>query len=134
MPRGQAPALVLGRITVRTSGVGCSRNGDFVDGRSFAPLLEGGTHAERRTTALIENRRSKKLRRPAYAGLITQSTGSDASKDTAYVEYDGAAGSSMTSRTIHTSRKAPSHRRSRPGGGPEGPARRTAGLQGNRLL
>lgn len=60
-----------------------------MDGRSFAPLLEGGTPADWRTTALTENRRSKKLRRPAYAGLITEGTGSDASKDTAYVEYDG---------------------------------------------
>jgi N-acetylglucosamine-6-sulfatase len=55
---------------------------NFVDGRSFAPLLRGES-SPWRTAALIENRRSKHPHRPAYAGLITQ--------DTAYVEYDSGA-------------------------------------------
>jgi N-acetylglucosamine-6-sulfatase len=53
----------------------------FVDGRSFAPLLKGET-SPWRTSGLVENRRSRSPRRPAYAGLIT--------KDTSYVEYESS--------------------------------------------
>jgi N-acetylglucosamine-6-sulfatase len=52
---------------------------DFVDGRSFAPLLGGETPLWR-TAGLIENRGSGILDRPPFAGMIT--------KDTAYVEYE----------------------------------------------
>jgi N-acetylglucosamine-6-sulfatase len=52
---------------------------DFVDGRSLAPLLEGGAPPWR-TAALLENRKSPKLHRPAYAGLFTARR--------TYVEYE----------------------------------------------
>ena len=52
---------------------------DFVDGRSLAPLLQGGA-APWRTAALLENRKSPKLHRPAYAGLFTGRR--------TYVEYE----------------------------------------------
>jgi N-acetylglucosamine-6-sulfatase len=52
---------------------------DFVDGRSFAPLLRGEMSSWR-NAGLVENRSSPKLRRPAYAGLIT--------KETSYLEYN----------------------------------------------
>jgi N-acetylglucosamine-6-sulfatase len=52
---------------------------DFVDGRSFAPLLIGETPPWR-TAGLIENRTSRKLRRPAYTGIITENR--------TYVEYE----------------------------------------------
>ena len=90
MPHAERPELVLSTDIAPTfAALGGAQPDGFVDGRSFAPLLEGETPTDWRTTALIENRRSKKLRRPAYAGLVTESTGSDTSKDTAYVEYDG---------------------------------------------
>jgi N-acetylglucosamine-6-sulfatase len=54
---------------------------DFVDGRSFAPLLRGETPSWR-TAGLIENRSSPKLHRPTYAGLIM--------KETSYVEYNSS--------------------------------------------
>jgi arylsulfatase A-like enzyme len=90
VPHAERPELVLNTDIAPTfAALGGTQPDDFVDGRSFAPLLEGGTPNDWRTTALIENRRSKKLRRPAYAGLIAEDSGSDAPKDTAYVEYDG---------------------------------------------
>jgi N-acetylglucosamine-6-sulfatase len=52
---------------------------DFVDGRSFVPLLRGQTPPWR-TVALIENAMSEKLHMSANAGMITE--------DTAYVEYE----------------------------------------------
>jgi N-acetylglucosamine-6-sulfatase len=51
---------------------------DFVDGRSFVPLLRRDTPPWR-TAGLIENRRSVAHGRPAYAGVFTQSR--------TYVEY-----------------------------------------------
>jgi len=52
---------------------------DFVDGRSFVPLLRGQTPPWR-TAGLIENVLSNSLNRPAFAGMITG--------DTTYVEYE----------------------------------------------
>jgi N-acetylglucosamine-6-sulfatase len=52
---------------------------EFVDGRSFAPLLREEP-VRWRTAALLENRRSPQLHRPAYAGILT--------KNTTYVEYE----------------------------------------------
>jgi N-acetylglucosamine-6-sulfatase len=61
------------------AGLGGAQTPRFVDGRSIAPLLEGEP-ASWRTAGLIENRRSRKQHRPAFAGLIT-------GKRT-YVEYE----------------------------------------------
>lgn len=81
VPQARRQELVLNTDIAPTfAELGGTQAADFVDGRSFAPLLGGETPLWR-TTALIENRKSKKLHRPAYAGLITQ--------DTAYVDYDG---------------------------------------------
>ena len=87
VPQAERQELVLNTDIAPTfAGLAGAQPDDFVDGRSFAPLLGGGSPATWRTTALIENRPSHKLRRPAYAGLITEDA---ASEDTAYVEYEG---------------------------------------------
>jgi arylsulfatase A-like enzyme len=52
---------------------------DFVDGRSFAPLLRGETPPWR-TAGLIENRWSPAQDRPAYAGVFMENR--------TYVEYE----------------------------------------------
>lgn len=52
---------------------------DFVDGRSFAPLLRGESPAWR-TAALLEGPTAPKLNRPAYAGVRTANR--------TYVEYE----------------------------------------------
>jgi len=80
VPQAQRQQLVLNTDVAPTfAELAGAQAPDFVDGRSFAPLLRGETPSWR-TAGLIENRPSHKLRRPAYAGLIT--------KDTSYVEYD----------------------------------------------
>jgi arylsulfatase A-like enzyme len=86
VPQAKREELVLNTDIAPTfAALGGAQPDDFVDGRSFAPLLEGEAPGWR-TTALIENRRSTKPPRPAYAGLITESA---ASEDTAYIEYEG---------------------------------------------
>jgi N-acetylglucosamine-6-sulfatase len=52
---------------------------DFVDGRSFVPLL-GGETLLWRTAGLIENRRGSGSDRPAYSGMFMQNR--------TYVEYE----------------------------------------------
>lgn len=81
VPQGQRQELVLNTDVAPTfAELAGTQAPGFVDGRSFTPLLDGATPPWR-TAGLIENRPSHKMRRPAYAGLITE--------DTSYVEYDG---------------------------------------------
>jgi N-acetylglucosamine-6-sulfatase len=59
--------------------IGGAETPPFVDGRSIMPLLRGQSTSWR-SAGLIENHRSKKQHRPAFAGLITEKR--------AYVEYE----------------------------------------------
>lgn len=59
--------------------LGSAQTPDFVDGRSFVPLLGQETPLWR-TAALVENRGSNKPSRPAYSGVVTQIR--------TYVEYE----------------------------------------------
>ncbi|MDP8973764.1 MAG: sulfatase [Actinomycetota bacterium] len=81
VPQGQVrQELVLNIDLAPTfAELGGAPAADFVDGRSLAPLLGGGT-TPWRTAALLENRKSPKLHRPAYAGLFTGRR--------TYVEYE----------------------------------------------
>jgi N-acetylglucosamine-6-sulfatase len=80
VPQAQRQELVLNTDIAPTfAELGGRQASDFVDGRSFSPLLRGET-PHWRTAGLIECRPSNRPRRPAYAGLITE--------DTSYVEYN----------------------------------------------
>ena len=81
VPRDQTTQdLVLNTDIAPTfAALGGAETPPFVDGRSITPLLQGQSTSWR-SAGLIENRRSRKQHRPAYAGLITEKR--------TYVEYE----------------------------------------------
>jgi N-acetylglucosamine-6-sulfatase len=81
--RGEGQELVLNTDIAPTfAELAGAQPADFVDGRSFVPLLRGETSLWR-TAGLIELRGSQKLNLPAYTGMFMQNR--------TYVEYANGA-------------------------------------------